>query len=136
MDAIFYYRLMDAVRDSLDRAGRQGYTLYRAEGHEVWLDLVWLQEYLDATGHESVPLMWDGRALSVHDVVKVHSRSSDRELWRFNRTGEILLRDDALIAAVTFLADDGMSDTVVVVGERSGGALQRLVDDFGRYSRQ
>jgi hypothetical protein len=135
MDTIFYYRLMDAVRDSLDRAGRHGYTLYRAENHEAWLDLIWLQEYLDERGHEAVPLHWEGRALCVHDVVKVPSRASERELHRFNRTGAILLRDDALVAAVTILSDDAVQETFVVVGECSQGALQRLATHYGEYSR-
>ena len=135
MDTVFYYRLMDAVRDSLDRAGRTGYALYRVESHELWLDLSWLQDFLETIGHESVPLLWEGRALSVHEVVKVHPRLNDRELWRFNRTGDILLREEALFAAVTTLSDDGMNDTCVIVGERRAGALQKLVTEYADYAR-
>jgi hypothetical protein len=136
MDTVFFYRLIDAVRDSLDRAGRHGYTLHRAERHEVWLDLGWLQDHLEAAGHESVPLMWEGRALAAHEGLKVHARAPQRELWRTDRTGAILLSDDALIAAVTVLPDDGMKDTFVIVGERAPGALQRLIDRYGAYARE
>src|SRR5436190_5179685 len=136
MDTIFFYRLMDAVRDSLDRSGRHGYTLYRVQSHELWLDLEWLQDFLEQRVYESVPLMWDGRALPVHDVVKVLPRSGERDLWRFNRSGAILLYEDALVAAVTILDDRAYDDTVVIVGERSGGALKRLVAEYGSYARQ
>src|SRR5207237_9033184 len=100
MDSVLFYRLIDAVRDSLDRAGRSGYSLQRAEHHDLWLDLGWLQDHLDESGHESVPLMWEGRALPAHDVMKVLARSGDRSLWRQQRSGAILLREDALLAAV------------------------------------
>ena len=63
MDTVLYYRLIDAVRDSLDRAGRHGYRLHRAERHERWLDLGWLQDHLDETGHDAVPLLWGDRPL-------------------------------------------------------------------------
>jgi hypothetical protein len=136
MDTVFFYRLMDAVRDSLDRAGRHGYTLYRAQSHEHWLDLEWLQDFLEQRVYESVPLMWDGRALPVHDVVKVLSRAGERDVWRFDRSGAILLYEDALVAAVTILDDRAWEDTFVIVGERSGGALQKLVADYGAYAKQ
>jgi hypothetical protein len=134
MDTVFLYRLMDAVRDSLDRADRQGYTLFRAERHEVWIDLPCLQEFLDQVGFESVPLMWEGRALSAHDTIAVHARAKDRELRRGDRTGDILLCEDALVVAVAVIADDGCQDTQVIVGERSPEALQRLLHRYGAYA--
>jgi hypothetical protein len=136
MDTALFYRLIDAVRDSLDRAGRHGYTLQRADRHEGWLDLRWLQDYLEESGHESIPLMWEGRALASHDSVKVACAANSRKLWRHDRTGEILLRDDALVAAVTALADDGIKDTILIVGERAPGALQRFVDAYGVFARR
>src|SRR5439155_18893374 len=135
MDMVFFYRLIDAVRDSLDRAGRPGFTLHRAERHELWLDLGWLQDCLDEAGHECLPLMWEGRSLPAHDALRIHSRSGARRLWRCDRSGGILLRNDALVAAVTVLPDDGIKDTFVIVGERAPGALQRLVDEYGAYAQ-
>ncbi len=136
MDTVFFYRLMDAVRDSLDRAGRHGYTLYRAQSHESWLDLEWLQDFLEQRVYESVPLMWDGRALPSHDVVKVLLRSGERDVWRFNRNGAILLHEDALVAAVTILDDRAWEETFVIAGERSDGALTRLLSEYGAYARK
>lgn len=134
MDTVLYYRLIDAVRDSLDRAGRHGYRLHRAERHERWLDLGWLQDHLDEAGHDAVPLLWGERPLSAHDTLKATPGDRTRELWRSGRSGEILLRDDALVAAVTFMPDDGIPETLVVLGERAEGALQRMVDGYTAYA--
>jgi hypothetical protein len=134
MDWLLFYRLIDAVRDSLDRAGRHGYTLSRADRHDVWLDLSWLQDFLDDAGYESIPLMWEGRSLPAHDTITVHSRASERELWRSDRTGDILLCEDALLAAVTVVGGDGIPETHLVVGERSPDALQRLLRKYGAYA--
>lgn len=136
MDTVFLYRLIDAVRDSLDRAGRHGYALHRADRHDVWFDLDWLQDYLHESGHESVPLMWEGRALPAHETWRIVRGSREREASRLDRTGEILLRDDALIAAVTACRDDGRKETVAVVGERAPGALQRFLDGYSDYARR
>ena len=136
MDTLLFYRLIDAVRDSLDRAGRQGYTLFRADRHEVWLDFSCLQDFLEEVGYDSVPMMWDGRPLPAHDTVTVHSRASERELWRADRTGDILLCEDALLAAVTVVAGDGMTDTHLVVGERSPDALQKFLRKYGAFAHE
>jgi len=134
MDTVLSYRLIDAVRDSLDRAGRHGFTLFRAERSSVWLNLDWLQDYLDEGGHEAIPLMWGDRALAAHDSVRVTTWTTRRELFRADRTGEILLRDDALLAAVTVERD--MPQTLVILGERSPGALQRFIEGYSAFARR
>jgi hypothetical protein len=136
MDSVFLYRLVDAVRDSLDRAGRHGYTLHRADRADAWLDPAWLQDYLEESEHEAVPLMWEGRAFTPHDTLKVLAWTDDRQLRRMDRTGEILLRQDALILNVTVIRPDGRKELLTVLGERTPGALQRFVDEYSAFARR
>ena len=136
MDAMILYRLLDAVRDSLDRAGRHGYVLHLADHAEDWFDLAWLQDYLEETGHDPVPLMWEGRALPPHGVLSLLAHAPEELVWRDRRTGEILLRDDALVAPVTLVHENGRRETFAVVGERSPGALRKFIDAYGQYARR
>jgi hypothetical protein len=134
MDTVFLYRLIDAVRDSLDRAGREGYTLDRLVQHESWLDLEEFTRFLRETGFQSVPLMWEGRPLPEHEELQVSTRSGSRSLRRRGRTGSILLWRDALILPLTIMPDDALADTLVVAGERRPGGLQELIAAYGDYS--
>jgi len=136
MDTVFLYRLIEAVRDSLDRCGRPPFVLRRLLRHEAWLDLDVLQDYLEGLGHESVPLVWEGRSLPAHDSVRLNTRAGGRSLFRVDRTGAILLCGEALVAAVTVTPSDGCADTLVVVGERSPGALRELLDGYRDFARR
>ena len=136
MDKVILYRLMDAVRDSLDRAGRHGYSLHRLDRSPAWFNPAWLQDYLEQGGYDPVPLMWEGRALPSHDELRLLEASPQDQIWRETRTGEIGLRDDVLVAAVTIIHDNGRPETVVVAGERVPGALQRFMDAYSVYARR
>jgi len=133
MDTVFFYRLIDAVRDSLDRAGREPYALQRIVRHDEWVDFALLQDYLDAVGCDEVPLYWEGRSFPVHDSIKLLKRSDD--LRRIERTGGIFLREEALLAPVVALSSHGVEDTVLIAGERVPGALKRLIDDYRKFAR-
>src|SRR6185295_17220656 len=135
MDTVFFYRLMDAVRDSLHRAGRESYTLDRLLGYETWLDLGEFQAFLQETGHEAVPLSWEGRDLSPFRDLRINVRIGDRRLRSLGSSGRIHLCKDALVAPVSLFAGDGMMVDYIVVGERRQGALQELLDAYAAYSR-
>jgi len=136
MDKVILYRLMDAVRDSLDRAGRHGFTLFRLDLAEAWFDLSWLQDYLEESGHDSVPLLWEGRPFPPHDTLRILDAEPDRRIQRQCRTGEILLREDVLLAAVTVVHDNGREETIVVGGEFAPGAFRRFYDAYDVYHRR
>ncbi|HZE99563.1 MAG TPA: ATP-binding protein [Planctomycetota bacterium] len=133
---MLFYRLIDAVHDSLDRAGREGYTLDRLNRTEAWLDFGEFQDFLDEAGFESVPLVWEGRPLRAHDELRVNCRTGNHGLWRYDRTGQILLHGDALFCLVTVLPDDGVADHRLIVGERRPGALQQMIHDYADYGRR
>jgi len=133
MDALFLYRLIDAVRESLNRAGREPYGLQRIVRHDEWLDLPLLQDYLDQIGCDELPLYWEGRPLPAHDSVKLRRRSDG--LRRVERTGGIFLHDDALLAPIIALTSHGVEDPLLVGGERSPGALKRFIDAYRAFAR-
>jgi SpoVK/Ycf46/Vps4 family AAA+-type ATPase len=136
MDTLLHYRLIDAVRDSLDRAGREPYALGRLIQFDSWLDLEELDDFLDETGFQSVPLMWEGRALPGHNELKLCDRATSRALLSRGSTGRILLWGDALMAPLSIVPDDGIADKLLVVGEARPGALQEFVDAYREYSRR
>jgi hypothetical protein len=133
MDTVFLYRLIDAVRDSLDRCGREPYVLQRIVRHDQWLDFALLQDYLDQVGCDELPLHWEGRPLPAHDSIKLIKRTD--ALRRIERTGAIFLREDALLAPVIALTSHGVEDNVLIAGERRPGALKRLLDDYQAFAR-
>lgn len=135
MDTLFLYRLVEAVKDSLDRAGREGYALSRAEDLEDWFDLDDLSAFLGSRGAEAVPLLWDGRPLPGLETLRVSVDGYRREVWPPQVTGRIHLLDDALVAAVVAVRDNGISMTCGVVGERRSGALQELLDGYAPFAR-
>jgi hypothetical protein len=118
---------MDAVRDSLDRAGRHGFTLFRLDLAEAWFDLAWLQDYLEEFGHDSVPLLWEGRPFPAHDTLRILEAEPDRRIQRECRTGEILLREDVLLAAVTVVHDNSRQETIVGGGRVRSRRLPPLL---------
>lgn len=136
MDSVILYRVIDAVRDSLDRAGREPYRLDRLIRSETWLDLAEFQDFLEETGHQTVPLWWDGRPLSAHRELKVHARTGDRTLRPHGCSGEILLCGDAVVVPLQLTPDDFLSEIILVIGERREGALQRLFAAYQSYSRR
>jgi hypothetical protein len=136
MDTVLFYRLLDAIRDSLDRVGREPYTLDHLVSWSSWLDLWEFQDFLRETGHESVPLSWEGRDLTPFRDLKVNARTGDRELRTLCRTGEILLCRDALLASVSLMSSELCISDFIVVGERRPGALQELLDEYAAYSRR
>jgi hypothetical protein len=136
MDTVFLYRLIDAVQDSLDRVGREAYVLDRLSNTRSWLDLAELGHFLEETGHETVPLLWEGRALAPHDEWEVYGRAGSRKLRCLGRTGGIVLWQDALFAALEIPSSDGLWRTVHLVGERRPGGLEKLIQAFSDYARR
>ena len=136
MDTVFLYRLMDAVRDSLDRAGRQGYSLFRLDRVESWFNLAWVQDYFEQSGHDLIPLLWEGRSLPGHDTLRILDGPPEVRIRRECRTGEILLRDDALFAVVTVVLYNGVERSIAVAGECSPGAFRRFADAYAVYGRR
>lgn len=136
MDTVILYRLMDAVRDSLDRAGRHGYALFRVDRAENWLHPAWVQDYFQEAPHDALPLLWEGRPFLPHDTLKLCEGPPEHRIWREYRTGEILLRDDALYAAVRVFYDNGVEETIVIAGECAPGAFRRFLDAYALYGRR
>ncbi len=135
MDTLFLYRLVEAVRDSLDRSGREGYSVSRAEGAGDWFDLEDLSAFLDARNADPVPLLWEGRPLPALESLSVSVDGYRREARPASLTGRIWLADDVLVAPVVAFYRDGLPTTCLVVGERRAGALQALLNAYGRFAR-
>lgn len=136
MDTFFFYRLMDAVRDSLHRAGRESYSLDRLLNYEAWLDLGEFQVFLQETGHDSVPISWEGRDLSPFRDLRINVRTGDRRLRSLGSSGQIHLCNDALLAPVSLFTSDGCMSDYILVGERRPGALQALLDGYADFARR
>src|SRR5579859_7898114 len=136
MDTVFLYRLFDAVQDSLDRVGREGYVLDRLSNSRSWLDLAELDRFLEETGHECVPLVWEGRAFYAHEDFEVRGPAGGRRLHRLGRTGGIVLWQDALVVALDIPSSDGLCRTFLLVGERRPGGLESLIGAFSDYARR
>lgn len=137
MDTLFPYRLIEAIRRTLDRAGEEPFLLFRAEDPGDWFHLGWLQDFLDHEEHREIPLLWeDGRTLPPTDSLEVASELPGRGSYRLHRTGSVLIRREALIAAVLCMNDLSTVKTFAVLGEREPGALRRLRDEYDRYAHR
>ncbi len=135
MDTLFLYRLVEAVQDSLDRAGREGFSAWRAEGPDSWFDFDDLSVFLNLNGAESVPILWEGRALPELRTLRVLADGYHRKACHVHLSGRIRLLKDALVAPLVMMIRDGLPATCLVVGERRAGALQELLDAYGAFAR-
>jgi len=135
MDTLFLYRLVEAVKDSLDRAGRDGFSAWRAASPDSWFDLDDLSVFFKLNGAEEVPLLWGGRPLPQLRTLRVSVDGYRRKSWHCHLTGQICLLNDALVAPVITLFRDGLPSTSLVVGERRAGALQELLESYGGFAR-
>ncbi len=132
MEFAIQYRLVDAVRRSLEAAGFTGFTLSRVESCSALFDHAWIADYLDGLEVEEIPFLWKGRRLQHFSYLvagcQTEAAGSVRREWRATLSlveGQVVL---ALLA-------DPYDDPTLVLGEREKGALQRFLAGYSVYAR-
>jgi hypothetical protein len=136
MDTVLHYRLIEAVRRSLEAAGRDGFALSRAEDPEDWFFMPWLCDYLEGVEHQPVPLLWHGRPLPEFVTLAADGAGYAQSVRRCDHHGLWVVRGNAVVASVSALSRYGNELTAMVVGERGPGALQALLNDYNAYARE
>jgi hypothetical protein len=133
MDTFCLHRLVAAVRDSLSRAGRSGFTLWRVDDPERWFDTEWFFNFIETLEHSAIPLWADGRPSPAFESRAVFVRGNRRTIWRESREGMIFVAGDCAVTLVTIIDAYGGVDKFVIAGERKAGAFQEFLDAYADY---
>lgn len=133
METFLYYRLIQAVRESILAAGHTGFHLARAESYSRWFDLDRLFTFASSMEHQVIPLFWEGRPLDHHDTLRVNRRGKRAHIYRDERDGILVIRREVCVAATHVLSLDGCEYTFLITGERRKGALQEFLEGYDDY---
>lgn len=138
MDTFLFYRLIEAVHDSLEAGGWTGFRLSRAAEPWWWTEGGRLAEYLKARGAREAPLLWNGRTLPGFDALGIRRESTRRRLILEDAYRLAVVDEDVAVAMFAIAAADSSEclESIVLVGERRAGALQAFADAFGAWSRE
>ena len=132
MDFAIQYRLVEAVRRSLEGAGFTGFTLSRVESYSAWFDRAWMADYLDGLAVEEVPLLWEGLRLDPFSHL-VTDRDTDGGSIRRDWRATLSVVEGRVVVA---LLSDPYDDPQLIVGEREEGALERFLAEYSRYAHE
>lgn len=135
METIFFYRLIEAVRQSLEAAGHTGFVLSLGERPYEWFDLDWLFDYAAKLDHAKPPFFWEGKPLAEFDSLRVGRTSDAVWVYRQSRNGIAVIRGELVFAVVDTIGSDAFENTFMVVGERRPGALKAFMEEYGDHAR-
>src|SRR5438876_3881597 len=136
MDTVFFYRLVEAVRQSLEAAGHPGLRFSFVDDPCGWFDLNRLFEYVEGVDHPRVPFLWEGMALPEFDSLRVTREYSDVRVYRTARNGIAVVRGDVAFAVLDAVGSDAYEKTFMIVGERRAGDLQSFMQEYDAYARR
>ncbi|HEU4339336.1 MAG TPA: ATP-binding protein [Planctomycetota bacterium] len=136
MDTFCLHRMVAAVRDSLSRAGRSGFSLWRVDDPERWFDLEWLFKFIETLDPVTLPLWAEGRPSPVFESRAVFVRGNRRTIWSEGREGMIYVAGDSLVTLITIIDAYGGVEKFVIAGERKAGAFQEFLDAYADYDLQ
>lgn len=132
MDFAIQYRLVAAVRRSLEGAGFTGFILSRVESYSAWFERAWMADYLAGLAVEEVPLLWEGLRLEPFSHL-VTDRDTDGGSIRRDWRATVSVVEGRVVLA---LLSDPYDDPQLIVGEREEGALERFLAGYARYAHE